>query len=681
MNEHRFSEKSPRDATPATTRRTVFWRNRSLILGLLLLGTALRLYAFGSIPPGLYHDEANHGLDALEVLDGNLALFFEANNGREPLFIYAVSAAVAVLGRTPWAIRLPAAFAGVLTLAAAYDLGRVLFSKRMGRWVLAILTVTFWHVHLSRVGYRAVLLPLFTALFLSQAARGLRTQRQRHWAAAGLWYALSWYTYSAVRVTPLALAGIALYGLVKDRSIASRYGEGAVIFCMVGLFVLSPLGLYTASHPEIVLSRTGQVSVFNQAINQGHPLRTLGLHILRTAGMFFVRGDRIWRHNLAYRPVWDPALGLAFITGLIVTALKSKKRPGAAFVLIWTGVTAIPTVLAEDAPHFLRASGMLPVVVLIPAQGLMWLEKRITNPRNESNTRYLGQIVPAILLLIGMVSTIHAYFIQYAKAELAYHWFESGPVQLAGEINRLTQQGWDGERIHHAPSAARTILIDRKLWDSWTAIPFLVPESKIRFIAETPEHPLNPGVAFFVWPYRDWRTDVIPRLPHPAYLSSQEGPLAQGDREPEPYPIATILLADPFPPLPPAVARFESGLTLHAALVQPAQKTVRVQLWWRATEDIQVDYTAFVHYLRDGAKIAQHDSAPAGGDLPTGIWRSGDVILDVHPMPDVTPDPTLDSLRIGLYNPTTGIGLKRIDEVGNVIGDHFDIDVILVEGQ
>ena len=653
------------------------WRNQLLILGCLLLGAALRLYAFGEIPPGLYHDEAQHGLDALNVLNGGLKVFFEANNGREPLFIYCVSACVAVLGRTPWAIRLPAAFAGMLTLAATYDLGRTLFSRRMGRWTLAILTVTLWHVHLSRVGYRAVLLPFLSALFLAQAVRGLRTQRLGHWAAAGLWYGLSWYTYSAVRVTPLALAGVCLYGLVKDKAILRQHGRGALTFCLVGLLVLSPLGLYTATHPEVVLTRPGQVSVFSDTINQGRPWQTLGRHILRTAGMFFVRGDRIWRHNVAYRPVWDPALGLAFGLGLILSVRQFGKQPGAALVLIWTAVSAIPTALAEDAPHFLRAAGMLPVVALIPAQGLTWMAEHLA--RLSSPLRHLRRIVPASLLFIGAISTAHAYFSEYADADLAYHWFEAGPVQLAGEINRLTQQGWDGNRMHHRPTAARSILVDRSLWDSWTAIPFLVPKSKIQFVAETPERPSEASVAFIVWPYRDWQADVVPRLPRPAYLSSPEGPLAQGDKDPEPYRIATIIVADPLPPLPPAIARFENGITLHAALVEPVQDQARVQLWWRAGEGTPGNLTVFVHYVRNGAKIAQHDSAPAQGNLPTDLWHAGDVILDEHPLPGVIPQPEHDRLRVGLYDPATGVGLKRIDRTGDVIADPFETSVILVD--
>ena len=148
----------------ARTGAAAIMRSRLIVLALLLLGAGLRLAALGDVPPGLYHDEAFNGLDALRVIEeGDFPLYFPANNGREPLFIYLIAASVSVLGRSPLAVRLPSFFVGFLTLAATYDLARVLFNRRVGRWTLAVLAVTFWHVHLSRMGFRAVLLPLFTA--------------------------------------------------------------------------------------------------------------------------------------------------------------------------------------------------------------------------------------------------------------------------------------------------------------------------------------------------------------------------------------------------------------------------------------------------------------------------------------------------------------------------------------
>jgi len=678
-----------------------WWMERALILFLLLVGAGLRLWEVGRTPPGLYHDEAQNGLDALAVLEtGDWPLYFPANNGREPLFIYLITLSVAVLGRSPLAVRLPSFFVGFLTLAATYDLARVLWGRRAGRWALAVLAVTLWHVHLSRIGFRAVLLPLFTALFLAQAVRALRTRKLRYWVAAGALYGASWYTYMAARFTPVALGVTVLYGLLFHRKQTLRAWRGALVFFMVALLVLAPLGVYTLRHPDVVLARTGQVTILSPEINGGDFWGTLVRHTLRAAGMFFVRGDRIWRHNLAWRPVWEPALGLAFLIGVGVALAGFRRNAGAALALLWTAVMALPTLLAEDAPHFLRAVGVLPTAVLIPVLGLLWIELKVESSKLKVQSRKSkaelritnrAPILPTLysllpprlpstvycLLFIASLSTTYDYFVRYAREPLAYHWFEAGPVEMAGEINAFLDEGWDGERMLHDARAERTVYIDRQLWESWTAIPFLVPQARVRFLSVAAAPDATPSLMFVVWPYRNWELDVFSHIPHPAYLRVAEGPQAQGDQDEQPFTVAMFIYAAPRPDVPEPAARFDEGVLLRAALVQPDSAGARVCLWWETDVLLSADYTVFVHYLRDGGLIAQRDYQPGYGHLRTTSWAVGDLILDEHFLPGIVPDPARDSLRIGLYRSDTGTGLPRLDAAGNPAGDWVEVSVIL----
>lgn len=666
------------------------WGAQLIVLMLLLLGAALRLPGIGEVPPGLYHDEAQHGLDALQVLEGHLQLYFPANNGREPLFIYLVTLGVALLGRSPLAIRLPSYFVGVLTLAATYDLARTLWGRRAGRWALAVLAVTLWHVHLSRVGFRAVLLPLFTALYLAQGAKALRTRRSRHWIAAGVLYGLSWYTYIAARFTPVALAMLGVYGLCLHSAQLRRHRRGAFLAALAALLILLPLGAYTLAHPDVVLTRSGQVSVFSDEIHGGRFWSTLGRHALRTVGMFAIRGDRIWRHNLALRPVWDPALSLAFILGVGVTLAHFRRDPATASILLWTATMAVPTLLAEDAPHFLRAVGVLPTAALLPAIGLARLSSalssagRIRQPWDHPVTRRILAALPIILVSIGLLSTTYDYFVRYRAAPLAHHWFEAGPVTLAGQLNSLRHQGWDGTRMQHGGQDGVTVYADRQLWQEWTALSFLLPESAVRFLSSSGgidgnTHPIGTSV-FAVWPYRDWEPDVLPALPHPAYLQVQQGPPAQGDLDPEPFTTAMIITAEPRPEVPPPTARFEEGIMLRAALVQVTpDRSATVHLWWETLASTETDYTVFVHYLREGERIAQDDLQPGLGHLRTSFWQPGDLIRDTHTLPDVVPEPGRDTLRLGLYDLATGQGLQVVDTSGAPIGDGVEVPVVMVE--
>ena len=149
-------------------RKTFPWEP-VLLLAILVAGAALRFVALGEVPPGLYHDEAVNGLDALDVLSGDRPLYFEANNGREPLFIYLVALSVEFFGREPLAVRWPAALLGTLTIPAAYAMARAWFPGRRAvpLATAALVAFTFWTLQLSRIGFRVVSLPLVAALLLA----------------------------------------------------------------------------------------------------------------------------------------------------------------------------------------------------------------------------------------------------------------------------------------------------------------------------------------------------------------------------------------------------------------------------------------------------------------------------------------------------------------------------------
>jgi hypothetical protein len=691
----------------------------------LWVAAALRLVAWGQTPPGLYHDEAYHGLDALDILNGRFALYFPANNGREPLFIYLVALTVKALGQSPFALRLAAFPVGVLTVAATAAMGRALFSRRVGLLAAAVLAVTLWHVHLSRVGFRAVLLPLFTALTVWQATLGVKKAKGTwHWAAAGIFYGLSFYTYTAARLTPAAWAAFALYALVARPSILNpRLRRGIGLAALAVLATIAPLAVYTVGHPDVVLGRLGQVSILDPAISHGDPWGTLATHTLRTLGMFFVRGDRIWRHNVPWRPVFDPALGAAFVLGLAVTLRRVRRDPAAGFVLIWTAVMSLPTLLAEDAPHFLRAVGVLPAVVFFPALGLDWLVLRASESASQrlatkgctkSASRRIGYLVVIVPLLFGLGSTAWAYFGDYAREPMAGYWFERGAAALAGRINRFLGAGWDGERMLHGSPNDQRVYLDSRLWGEWQPqLRFLVadlkavtvelergefcdfcalkshianPEAATIGLEPTPNS--QPPVAVFIWPYGD-RQRIWALLPTPAEITVEEGPLSQGDRDPEPFITYLAFFAAPPDLTTPVLARFSEGVKLLDVEVMPsvspplwggAGEGVRVRLRWRAAAPLADNYTVFLHYLRDGERIAQADSRPAKGNYPTTLWRPGDVVNDDHYVEGVNaPLPGRDVLLIGLWQPesagTPGEKLYLLDEAGNPVGDWIEVPV------
>jgi 4-amino-4-deoxy-L-arabinose transferase-like glycosyltransferase len=650
------------------------------MLLVLLVAAALRMVAFAEVPPGLYRDEAYHGLDALDLLRGNLSMYFPANNGREPLFIYLVTASVRLFGRSPFALRLPAFFVGLVTVAATAAMGRALFSRRVGLVSAAVLAVTLWHVHLSRVGFRAVLLPMLIALAVWQAVLAIRRRRVFHYVAAGVLYGLSFYTYTAARFTVVALAAFAVSVLLTRRAVFStQLTRGLALAALAGMVTVLPLAVYTILRPDVALGRLGQVSVFNPAIHHGQFWLTLGQHVLRTLGMFFVRGDRIWRHNLPYRPVFDPILGVAFVVGVLVAARRARRDLVAGFALIWTAMMALPTVLAEDAPHFLRAVGMLPILSLLPALGLDWLvgwiASRVPTVDGGSRRSPVAGALLAAPLAFGLASTAWAYFGVYARNPVSGYWFEQGVVALAGRVNEFLGAGWDGGRMVWDGSEGRHVYLEPSLWDEWPQVRFLVPRTAALRL-EWAGSQAGPPMAVFLWPYGDWQR-AWDLLPTPAEIIVEEGALSQGDRDAEPYVTYLAFAALPTDQTSVALARFGDSIELLDVTVDPEDTDgIRVRLRWRAQASVSADYTVFVHYVRDGQRLAQADARPAGGRYPTVRWQAGDVINDDHWLAQVGSIlPESDRVIIGLWQPESGIAVPVLDEAGNAAGDWVELPV------
>ncbi|GAG23778.1 unnamed protein product, partial [marine sediment metagenome] len=255
-------------------------------------------------------------------------VFFAANNGREPFFVYLVALSVTILGRSPGAIRIVAALLGTLTIPATYLMAKAMFNRRIGLLAAAITGLTLWHVNLSRIGFRAVAMPLLVALALWQLWLGLKDGNRRHFLAGGLLYGLTFYAYLAARFTIVALGVFALYLILVGswKLEVGGWRHGALTFVLAALVVLAPLMVYVATHGDAFLGRVGQVSIFNPAINEGDFWGTLLRHAGKTLLMFTNRGDFIPRHNVPFRPVFDPVLSAFFLLGLILCFIRFRQR-------------------------------------------------------------------------------------------------------------------------------------------------------------------------------------------------------------------------------------------------------------------------------------------------------------------------------------------------------------------
>jgi len=644
-----------------------FWEVAALV-AITFLAAALRFYRLPDLPPGLHFDEAFKGVTARDLLNGAPPrLFFESDMGEEPVAAYLVAAALALVGPVPWAIRLPSAIVGTLTVPLAWWLGRELVALlRSGRPVAGpvdgapsagagiqgpitglgtalILAILYWHLSFSRIGMEPILVPFFATLAFAALARGLNTGRWPAFVLAGLALGGSLYTYKAGYFVPLlAMAWVACAAAV-ERDFLRRHGRGLLLVTLVALLVVAPITLYFATHPANFLQRPVSVAVGGRTV-AGGPWQAVVQNLPRVLGMFFLRGDANPRSNLPGRPALDPFLAVLFLVGL-GGALRHLRRPAALLPPLWVVVMALPTLLTDDAPHFGRAIGATPAVALLCAQG-GWASWRAATRLNRRGVRLTVTGLLAAGLAFSTALTARAYFVTWGRCPDLFHAYDVGLARVAVHVATLPA----GEEVYLTPTSH----------DHYT-LQFLVHRPLASFDGRAGLVYPAPGRAATVVVLLREDDRTLPALQRTRPDGAIAWTLADGYGRP--YAVAYHLPASSTPaPTPgrPVDATFAGaarllGYSLDREAIAPGE-SLELTLFWQALVPLPQDYTAFVHLLGDynpatkGPVWAGHDNQPDAGRYPTATWQPGEVILDVHPLAVPADAPPGDySIEAGLY--------------------------------
>ncbi len=424
-----------------------------LVLGALAI--FFRLYRLSELPPGLFYDEGAHGLDALNVLQGEHAVFFPRNQGREGLIVYTIAALIPFLGRTVEAVRLPTALAGIGTIFAVFWLGQILFgggSERpagrydwrgllIGSAAALMLSVCTGQTIIGRISFRANFLPLLLTLAVALLWSGtLRRQRWRI-VLAGLCTGLLPYTYIPARFVPflLLIFGLSLLWPQRiSRDQIKRHLPLLLLYVVVTAVVAAPILIDFALNPAHFTSRSNNLWVFSPEISNGRPLAALMTNIVDHLAVFGFKGDPNWRHNYDVQPWLNPAEALFFWLGLLFTIWRWR-QPAYRLLLVWAGVLFLPAILAFDTPpNTLRMMGMVPVVYLLAALGLWHSADRIGTRIRARFRPLIGGL--AVLVLLALVAwrgvyTYDGYFNHWALDPEVYQTHRAEWTNLAYEIN------------------------------------------------------------------------------------------------------------------------------------------------------------------------------------------------------------------------------------------------------
>lgn len=601
-----------------------------IILIALLMAFALRVHGLGRMNSAILYDEAAYGADALSLIQSpRLTPYFEANNGREGLWMYMLAPALATIGVQPFTLRIVAVFASLLTLAAVYRLGREIIGKEHALWVIAAMAVFYWPTHLGHIGFRAALYPLIGAISFAALLHAYRLNQLRRWAMAGLLLGLLSYTYIAARVW-VGLGVILLLAWLIWQPARRR---GALLALAVAGIAMLPLALYLLIHDDGG-TRTTQVAIESV----GDLLENMRLWL----NAWFYQGDGYMTHNAPGRPIFDVPTGLLALFGIIGLWKWARRWHIGLLVLLFLGSLA-PALLSIDNPHMLRSYGAVVPLAILLGSGAAWLVYAL--PR-------WGYGLVTLLLAWAALNTYTAF------TTVAESWdtFLPGEYYTMAAIDYLSQSdiAQAGQPIAFTP------------FDEDYPIPtFRAGDmSGHRLIAYRPEYCIvydadQPVLTALLPPYIQAHQQIL----------AQDGLSELAYTDPDGRFALMQTQADPALMQQPATT-FGDAITLRGQLSNQQASpgdTLTVTIAFQAEHTLNADYNSFVQVwgtpspLEGGRLWAQSDLRLCE-PYPSHVWQTNDVIVQAWSLvlPEDMPQGDYD-LIVGVYNSQSNRRLLMTD--------------------
>lgn len=677
------------------------------LTAILLLAAALRLYDLSSVPPGLQHDEVFYAHDASTIWQSGLRLFYPENQGREPLFIYLLALSTQLIGPTALAIRLPAAFSGLLAVALTYRWGRALAAREPAVWASLFMAAGFWPVWLSRAGLRVATLVPAVALAGWLYVRALKTGGRPavvSYVVAGLALGLSFYTYPAAYALAMALLVLSLPDLFR-----ARLAEQVAYWGAAGIMGLP---LWLAIQSSGGYQRAGNVTGPLSALVSGDPAPFVA-GLKAVAGMWFVQGDPLWRYNVSGRPVFTLPEAVLFLLGIAwcgwaAFAPADRRTHGQHRAMAFVPVLCVlagmlPGVLTDLPPSFLRTSPALPAAFILVGIGAVSALKHgtallRTAGIEDAAIRQLSGTLALAVLLMAWVGNVRAYFVVWAdnaevqrvyRADLAAvaAYLRQHPGQGGVAISTTEPNNLDPFIFAYTPHGSRSI----HWFDGLFAVVVPAgPEPGWLFVTREPVPPAAFQDGFYA------------KLPVITEQRFSNGELAYTLYQVPPAHDFVETLAQPgapgmwlaaetaFPPDDPDGVRTALAAPVQlgsvarllgyrsTGQVYPGQ-ALPLTLYWEVTADVKGPelWAIFAHLLTpDGAYAAGRDLLA----VPAATWHAGDVFIQIHDVllpPDLPPGPY--HLQVGLYRQTPDGPIRfpvMVD--GRLAGDRILLEPVTV---
>ncbi len=373
---------------------------------IIIIAAVLRLWQLGNVPPSPDWDEAALGYDAYSIIHtgrdefGKLfpVVLRSFDDYKPAMYAYLTIPSIIVFGLNIFAVRLPSAVFGVISVIAVFYLLREIFGNSKFRDPLALtasflLAISPWSIQFSRVGFESNVGDAFNLLMVLFFIKGLK----KPWllSLSALFAAFSIYTYQSEKVfTPLlAIFIIVIY----SRQLFNLSKKHLLFAIFTGFLVVLPMVFYIVTNREALLRVTG-TSIFSYKTELlksdiaklerdrkngdkvglifdnrrfAYAKTIVGGYISHfNPNWLFMTGD-IGRHHA-------PGMGLIYLfevpfilLGFYFLIFGEFDRKTKLLILGWLLLAPIPASITTGVPHAVRTLNFLPTWQIVSAVGFL----------------------------------------------------------------------------------------------------------------------------------------------------------------------------------------------------------------------------------------------------------------------------------------------------------------------
>ena len=374
------------------------------LLLLTLFGLAIRLLKLGSSPPSMHWDEPSWGYNAWSILKtgrdeyGNfLPLIFKAfGDYKSAVYIYLTVISEAIFGLNEFAVRLPAAVFGALSIWLAFFVVKEIFADFKDKEIVAFLTsmvlvFSHWHYHYSHGAWEVNILLVFLILGILFFLKAIKIKKN-YLLISAFFFGLCFYIYNSAKLLiPLLILGLIL-GFPSWRKAlpAKTVFLSLIILAIMILPVfkftffgdaggrLKVMSIFSYPRPqsekELILSQEGRLkelsfSLFhNNLVFFGRGILERYLNHFSPRFLFFEGDWSNHRHSVPHAGVLNHLAILLLPAG--VYFLISQKIKNQSFLWYWLAIAPLPAALSRDIIQATRSYFMVFPLAVVTAFGI-----------------------------------------------------------------------------------------------------------------------------------------------------------------------------------------------------------------------------------------------------------------------------------------------------------------------